>query len=70
MSSTICDLPDDEARRIVKHLQGMIPRMSHAKLISYILALSLENARLAREVNQHRKTLGIEPMKLYIPGEL
>ena len=66
--TTIHDLPEEEARRIVSHIRRLVPRMSHTDMISFILAISLENARLAQEINIHRAARGIEPMKIYIPG--
>lgn len=62
-------LPDDEAKAVMGELKRKVPRMSHTQLLTFCIAISMENARLCGEINHLREQLGIAPMKRYIPGE-
>lgn len=36
---------------------------------TYIVALLIENARLTKEINDHRKNLGIDPLPTFDPNK-
>lgn len=61
-------LTDAAAQRVTGHIRRAIAGKSHAQLIVMIVALALENAALFAECNEHRRALGITPMRDYIPG--
>jgi len=60
------ELTDPQKREIMNALNH-IQRLGFAKTLVYLLNAFYENARLTAEVNQHRQTLGYEPLPSYKP---
>jgi len=61
------ELSQDEANRYVKAAARLNSLNDQRIRLSYIIGLVIENARLLREVNEHRAARGYDPLPVYEP---
>lgn len=57
----------EEQKREITNALARIRQMGFAKTLIYLLNALLENAILTAEVNEHRATLGIQPLPTHRP---
>lgn len=57
----------EEEKRELMNALNRIRRMGFQKTLIYLLNAMFENARLTREVNDHRAALGLDPLPTYQP---
>jgi phosphopantetheine adenylyltransferase len=60
-------LTEDEKSRIQKKIVVLANQLGRPKIIAVMLALAIENMRLAKEVNIHRQERGFEPLPTIDP---
>lgn len=61
-------LSDERAKLVMQTVRRQIAGRSYSQLLTMCIALSLENARLFEENNEHREARGIEKLRDYLPG--
>lgn len=63
------ELSQDETTRYQKAAARLNSLNDQRIRLSYIIGLVIENARLLREVNEHRAARGFDPLPVYEPKE-
>lgn len=61
------EVTTEEKEKIAKAARKLAAIKDDRLRLAYVIAVCLENARLVREVNEHRQARGFEPLPVYDP---
>lgn len=61
------EVTTEEKEKISKAARKLAAIKDDRLRLAYVIAVCLENARLVREVNEHRQARGFEPLPVYDP---
>ncbi len=61
------EVTEDEKEKLTRHARRMAAVKDDRLRLAYFVAICVENARLVREVNEHRAARGYEPLPVYDP---
>lgn len=59
------ELSDEQKKQAMKDAQTLIRNYGMSKVPLMVAALCMENARLVKEVNDHRAARGIDPLPTF-----